>query len=174
LSSVEISTAGWPRQQGRRRPHGSDAKPPGGLRQRGAAGIWDLKTTIVEGDSLFLEWGAEGGGNRVEDGIDTFVFRNGLIRVQTVASPSDLPADEGDGDAAGVRAEPRHRAHQPHPAADGRGRRRLPRPTTSSWRPTSARAQELVLLPDGHFDAYVKDFDAARGRPATGSSSTSP
>jgi hypothetical protein len=31
-----------------------------------------------------LEWGAEGGGNRVEDGIDTFVFRDGLIRVQTV------------------------------------------------------------------------------------------
>jgi hypothetical protein len=32
--------------------------------------------------------------------------------------------------------------------------------TTSPWRPTSARAQKLVLLP-GHFDAYVKDFDAA-------------
>jgi hypothetical protein len=28
--------------------------------------------------------GAEGGGNRVEDGIDTFVFRDGMIRVQTV------------------------------------------------------------------------------------------
>jgi hypothetical protein len=34
--------------------------------------------------------------------------------------------------------------------------------TTSPWRPTSARAQKLVLLP-GHFDAYVKDFDAASG-----------
>jgi uncharacterized protein (TIGR02246 family) len=45
---------------------------------------WDLKTTIYEGDILFLEWGAEGGGNRIEDGIDTFVFRDGLIRVQTV------------------------------------------------------------------------------------------
>ena len=44
---------------------------------------WDLKTTIFEDDILFLEWGAEGGGNRVEDGIDTFVFRDGLIRVQT-------------------------------------------------------------------------------------------
>jgi len=31
-----------------------------------------------------LEWGAEGGGNRIEDGIDTFVFRDGLIRVLTV------------------------------------------------------------------------------------------
>ena len=45
---------------------------------------WDIKTTIYEGDVLFLEWGAEGGGNRIEDGIDTFVFRDGLIRVQTV------------------------------------------------------------------------------------------
>jgi ketosteroid isomerase-like protein len=45
---------------------------------------WDIKTTLYEGDILFLEWGAEGGGNRIEDGIDTFVFRDGLIRVQTV------------------------------------------------------------------------------------------
>jgi len=46
--------------------------------------IWDIKTTIYEGDVLLLEWGTEGGGNRVEDGVDTFVFRDGLIRVQTV------------------------------------------------------------------------------------------
>ncbi len=45
---------------------------------------WDLKTTLYEDDILFLEWGAEGGGNRIGDGIDTFVFRDGLIRVQTV------------------------------------------------------------------------------------------
>ena len=45
---------------------------------------WDIKTTIYEDDILFLEWGAEGGGNRIQDGIDTFVFRDGLIRVQTV------------------------------------------------------------------------------------------
>ena len=45
---------------------------------------WDLKTTIYQDDILFLEWSAEGGGNRIEDGIDTFVFRHGLIRVQTV------------------------------------------------------------------------------------------
>ena len=45
---------------------------------------WDLKTTIYEDDILFLEWGAQGGGNRIQDGIDTFVFRDGLIRVQTV------------------------------------------------------------------------------------------
>ncbi len=45
---------------------------------------WAIKTTIYEGDILFLEWGAESKTHRVEDGIDTFVFRDGLIRVQTV------------------------------------------------------------------------------------------
>jgi predicted SnoaL-like aldol condensation-catalyzing enzyme len=45
---------------------------------------WDLKTTIYEDDILFLEWSAQGGGNRIEDAVDTFVFRDGLIRVQTV------------------------------------------------------------------------------------------
>jgi hypothetical protein len=45
---------------------------------------WDIKTTIYEDDLLFLEWGAEGCGNRIQYGIDTFVFHDGLIRVQTV------------------------------------------------------------------------------------------
>ena len=45
---------------------------------------WDLKTTIYEDDIMFLEWAAHAATNRVEDGIDTFVFRDGLIRVQTV------------------------------------------------------------------------------------------
>jgi predicted SnoaL-like aldol condensation-catalyzing enzyme len=45
---------------------------------------WDLKTTIYEDDILFLEWDAEGGGNRIQDAVDTFVFRDGLIQVQTV------------------------------------------------------------------------------------------
>jgi hypothetical protein len=31
-----------------------------------------------------LEWKATSAGSKVEDGIDTFVFRDGLIRVQTV------------------------------------------------------------------------------------------
>ena len=43
-----------------------------------------MKTTIFEDDILFLEWAAHAATNRVEDGIDTFVFRDGLIRVQTV------------------------------------------------------------------------------------------
>jgi len=45
---------------------------------------WDLPTQIYEGDILLLEWKAESARTRVEDGIDTFVFRDGLIRVQTV------------------------------------------------------------------------------------------
>ncbi len=45
---------------------------------------WDLKTQIYEDDVLFLEWAADAAATRVEDGIDTFVFRDGLIRVQTV------------------------------------------------------------------------------------------
>ena len=32
---------------------------------------------------LYLEWKAAGGGRKVEDGIDTFVFQDGMIRVQT-------------------------------------------------------------------------------------------
>ncbi len=45
---------------------------------------WELPTQIFEGDVLFLEWKAESENVKVEDGIDTFVFRDGLIRVQTV------------------------------------------------------------------------------------------
>ena len=44
---------------------------------------WKLKTLFAD-DILFLEWSAESAHTRVEDGIDTFVFRAGLIRVQTV------------------------------------------------------------------------------------------
>ncbi len=45
---------------------------------------WTLKTQIYEGDVLFLEWAADAGATFADDGIDTFVFRDGLIRVQTV------------------------------------------------------------------------------------------
>ena len=45
---------------------------------------WDLPTQIYEGDVLFLEWAADAGATRADDGIDTFVFRDGLIQVQTV------------------------------------------------------------------------------------------
>jgi predicted SnoaL-like aldol condensation-catalyzing enzyme len=45
---------------------------------------WELPTQIYEGDVLFLEWKATSSATRVEDGIDTFVFRDGMIRVQTL------------------------------------------------------------------------------------------
>ena len=44
---------------------------------------WAVPTQIYEGDVLFIEWSADSASTRVEDGIDTFVFRDGLIRVQT-------------------------------------------------------------------------------------------
>jgi ketosteroid isomerase-like protein len=43
-----------------------------------------VKTQIFEGDVLFLEWSADSAPSRIDDGVDTFVFRDGLIRVQTV------------------------------------------------------------------------------------------
>ena len=45
---------------------------------------WDVPTQIFEGDVLFIEWSADAASTRVEDGIDTFVFRDGEITVQTV------------------------------------------------------------------------------------------
>jgi ketosteroid isomerase-like protein len=45
---------------------------------------WTLKTQIFEGDVLFLEWAAVSSATKVDDGIDTFVFTDGMIRVQTV------------------------------------------------------------------------------------------
>ncbi len=46
--------------------------------------VWALKTQIYEGDVLFLEWAADSAATRVDDGIDTFIFRDGMIRLQTV------------------------------------------------------------------------------------------
>lgn len=45
---------------------------------------WELPTLVYEDDILLLEWKATSAHSKVEDGIDTFVFRDGLIRVQTV------------------------------------------------------------------------------------------
>jgi ketosteroid isomerase-like protein len=45
---------------------------------------WAVPTTIFEGDVLFIEWNAKSEKTQALDGIDTFVFRDGLIRVQTV------------------------------------------------------------------------------------------
>jgi ketosteroid isomerase-like protein len=45
---------------------------------------WTLKTQIFEGDVLFLEWAAVAAATKVDDGIDTFVFADGMITTQTV------------------------------------------------------------------------------------------
>jgi ketosteroid isomerase-like protein len=45
---------------------------------------WNLKNQIFDGDVLFLEWAADSTVNRVDDGVDTFVFRDGMIWAQTV------------------------------------------------------------------------------------------
>lgn len=45
---------------------------------------WDLKNQIFEGEVLFLEWAADSAVNRVDDGVDTFLFGDGVIRAQTV------------------------------------------------------------------------------------------
>ena len=45
---------------------------------------WEVPTTIFEGDVLFIEWNAKSEKTMADDGIDTFVFRDGMIRVQTV------------------------------------------------------------------------------------------
>ena len=45
---------------------------------------WELPTQLYEDDILLLEWKAESANTKVEDGIDTFVFHDGMIRVQTV------------------------------------------------------------------------------------------
>ena len=45
---------------------------------------WDLKNQILDGDVLYLEWAADSAANRVDDGVDTFVFRDGMIWAQTV------------------------------------------------------------------------------------------
>ena len=45
---------------------------------------WTVPTQIFEGDVLFIEWTATSAATKVEDGIDTFIFRDGMIRLQTV------------------------------------------------------------------------------------------
>jgi ketosteroid isomerase-like protein len=44
---------------------------------------WELETVFAD-DVLYLEWKAAGGGRSSEDGSDTFIFKDGMIRVQTV------------------------------------------------------------------------------------------
>jgi hypothetical protein len=45
---------------------------------------WSLPTQIYDDNILFLEWTADSAATKVDDGIDTFVFRDGQIQVQTL------------------------------------------------------------------------------------------
>jgi ketosteroid isomerase-like protein len=45
---------------------------------------FDVYTRIYEGDVLLTEWTATGSTARITDGVDTLVFGDGEIRVQTV------------------------------------------------------------------------------------------
>ena len=45
---------------------------------------WSVPTQIFEGDVLFIEWSAVAASAQARDGIDTFVFTDDGIRVQTV------------------------------------------------------------------------------------------
>ncbi len=44
---------------------------------------WSLKTTYVD-NILFLQWTADSARGSVSDGVDTFIFKDGVIQVQTV------------------------------------------------------------------------------------------
>lgn len=44
---------------------------------------WELDTVFVD-DVLYLEWKANSADSHIEDGIDTFIFDDGKIRVQTI------------------------------------------------------------------------------------------
>jgi hypothetical protein len=45
---------------------------------------WDVPTQIFDKDVLFIEWSAVSASRQALDGIDTFVFDDDGIRVQTV------------------------------------------------------------------------------------------
>ena len=54
----------------------------------------------LRGRLLFIEWSAVSEKSRVRDGVDTFVFRDGLIRVQTLRhtlEPIPRPLSRGPG-----------------------------------------------------------------------------
>lgn len=44
---------------------------------------WGVKPIFVD-NILFLEWTADSRGGSVSDGVDTFIFQDGLIQAQTV------------------------------------------------------------------------------------------
>jgi ketosteroid isomerase-like protein len=47
---------------------------------------WASTAQVSAGDTVLLEWTADAGAVAVEDGVDTFVVRDGLIHSQTARS----------------------------------------------------------------------------------------
>ena len=47
---------------------------------------WELKSTVYEGDHMLLHWAAESERARVDDGVDTFMFRDGQIVMQSLSA----------------------------------------------------------------------------------------
>ena len=48
--------------------------------------VWTSTAQVSSGDTVLLEWTADAGSVAVEDGVDTFVVRDGLIQSQTARS----------------------------------------------------------------------------------------
>jgi ketosteroid isomerase-like protein len=46
---------------------------------------WHIKQQTAADDVVLLQWTADAAGSRAEDGVDTLVIRDGLIRAQTVS-----------------------------------------------------------------------------------------
>jgi ketosteroid isomerase-like protein len=62
-----------------------------GVREAFAQLIGDLpnaaftaKSQVFGNDVILVAWTADAAGSRADDGVDTFVLRDGMIRVQTV------------------------------------------------------------------------------------------
>jgi hypothetical protein len=47
-------------------------------------GKYTYVTRLVDGEHAFLEWRAQGKAVEIDDGADSFVIRDGLIRLQTI------------------------------------------------------------------------------------------
>ena len=44
-----------------------------------------IKSTVADGDTLLVWWGAVSPAGRIDDGVDTIVVSDGLIKLQTTS-----------------------------------------------------------------------------------------
>ena len=44
---------------------------------------WQLTTQIYHGHILFLQWAADSRNTQINDGVETYLFKDGRIRIQT-------------------------------------------------------------------------------------------